>query len=174
MMHLLINKPFPLLSFDSTSDVEVPANISADWVVLFVHPMIPATENVLPDSWMNIPGAAGCTVQSCMFRDIYNEIKNELNTEIIGLSTQPILQQKLAKKRLSLPFELVTDDKLLLKKLLLLPTFLANGKEYYERLTMILKQGTIKKIFHPIEEPGKHIYDVHQYILNKQEKLTND
>lgn len=165
----LLNKPFPKLSFNSTSGIEVPGSFRFEWTVIYVHPMILSSFDEQPKGWMNIPGAAGCTDQSCLFRDVYDEM-SEINTKIFGISNQTTFQQKAAKERLGLPFDLISDEKLLLKKLLHLPTFKVDGKEYYERLTLILKQGIIQKVCYPVKQPGENLHEVYQFILSNQKE----
>ncbi len=77
--------------------------------------------NQLPDGWEQIPGARGCTPQSCSFRDHYSELK-ALGADVYGLSTQTTDYQQEVKNRLHLPFELVSDNNLAFIKALNLPT----------------------------------------------------
>lgn len=171
ILDFLLNKPFPKLSFKSTSGIKVPAEINSVWMVIYIHPMISNSLDDLPKGWMNIPGAVGCTDQSCLFKDVYSDMI-EFNTEIFGISTQPIQQQKVAKNRLGLPFDLMSDEKLLLKEKLHLPTFIVENKEYYKRLTLVLRKGTIQKVYYPVMNPHENLEDVFHFILSNQKKYT--
>lgn len=168
-----LNKNFPKISFNSTSGIEVLANNRSDWIVIYIYPMIPEPETTLPEGWLSIPGAAGCTSQSCTFRDHYSDFI-WLNVKLFGLSSLPIDQQLKAKKRLDLPFELISDDGLTLKRTLGLPTFHADGMEYYERLTLILLNGMIKDVFYPVSNPQAHVHDVLSWLKKTEQENESE
>ena len=113
----------------------------------------------LPDGWDRIPGARGCTPQSCGFRDHYVELK-ALNTGVFGLSTQTTEYQREARDRLHLPFQLVSDSTLRLKSTMRLPSFTLAGMELYKRLTLIVHEGRIEKIFYPVFPPDLNADEV--------------
>jgi peroxiredoxin len=158
MTHLL-NKDFPENTFNSTSGFEAPAHIKSDWLVIYFFPMISDPVSALPEGWLSVPGAAGCTAESCGFRDFHSELK-KLNVKIFGLSSQSIEHQAEAKKRLGLPFDLLSDESLILKRILGLNTFFADGSEYYERITLVIRNGMICKVFYPVLSPQTHVHDV--------------
>src|ERR1051326_4714891 len=120
--------------------------------VIYIYPMTGRPGVPLPDGWDDIPGARGCTPQSCGFRDHYAQL-SALNTAVFGLSAQTTEYQKEARDRLHLPFELLSDSRLILKTLLRLPTFTVAGMELYKRLTLIIETGRIEKVFYPIFPP---------------------
>ena len=113
----------------------------------------------MPDGWDGIPGARGCTPQSCGFRDHYSELASS-KTSVFGLSVQPSAYQFEARDRLHLPFELLSDAELKLKALLQLPTFTVAGRELYKRLTMIIEDGVIVKVFYPVFPPDRNANEV--------------
>jgi len=127
--------------------------------VVYVYPMTGRPGVPLPDGWDGIPGARGCTPQSCAFRDHYSELKS-LNALVFGLSTQTTDYQKEAKDRLHLPFELLSDSGHRLKQLLGLPTFDVAGMELYKRLALIVENGRIQKVFYPVFPPDQNAADV--------------
>jgi peroxiredoxin len=112
----------------------------------------------LPEGWDAIPGARGCTPQSCSFRDNHDELKKYAT--IYGLSSQTSEYQLEAKTRLHLPFELLSDTDFLLKHQLSLPTFSLEGIERYKRLTLIIQDSIIKKVFYPVFPPDQNATDV--------------
>jgi peroxiredoxin len=59
-----------------------------------------------------IPGARGCTPQSCSFRDHFNELRALGVDHLFGLSTQDTAYQREAAERLHLPFPLLSDENL--------------------------------------------------------------
>jgi peroxiredoxin len=103
----------------------------------------------LPDGWDQIPGARGCTPQTCSFRDHYQELK-ALKAEVVGLSVQTTDYQKEMAQRLHLPFQVVSDVDFKFQKALNLPTFVAAGMTLLKRLTIISKAGKIVAVHYPI------------------------
>ena len=109
--------------------------------------------------WNEIPGARGCTPQSCAFRDHFEEIKT-LGAEVLGLSAQPTDQQREARDRLHLPFELLNDAGLAFAGALRLPVFEFGGMMLLKRLTLILRDGGIEKVFYPVFPPDRNAGEV--------------
>ncbi len=134
------------------------ADLEGRWVI-YVYPMTGRPGVPLPDSWDTIPGARGCTPQSCGFRDHYKEL-SELRTGVFGLSAQTSAHQREARDRLHLPFQLLSDSSLQLKNALRLPTFNTAGMELFKRLTVIAQHGTIRKVFYPVFPPDRNADDV--------------
>ena len=132
-------------------------------IVLYFFSMTGRPDRPLPDNWNNIPGAKGCTTQTCLFRDHYDEIVS-LNALPIGISTQTADYNKEMTSRLNITYDVLSDEKLELKNLLKLPIFLINKKEYLQRLTLIVEKNIIKKVFYPINEVDKHIDDVLKWL----------
>jgi len=108
----------------------------------------------LPESWDEIPGARGCTPQSCSFRDHHEEL-GELGARVFGLSTQSTEYQREAAERLRLPFALLSDEGLDFARAAGLPTFEVEGELLTKRLTMILDDGRISKVFYPVFPPNE-------------------
>ncbi|MGJ0535121.1 MAG: peroxiredoxin [Methylocystis sp.] len=134
------------------------AGLRGRWVI-YIYPMTGRPDVPLPDGWDGIPGARGCTPQSCSFRDHYGELET-LNTEVFGLSAQPTDYQLEARDRLHLPFQLLSDPTLRLKVLLRLPTFTVAGMELYKRLTLIIQDGVIEQVFYPVFPPDQSAEEV--------------
>ena len=118
-------------------------------LVIYCYPMTGRPDVPLPDGWDEIPGARGCTPQSCSFRDHYKELQ-ELKAEVIGLSVQTTEYQKEMVERLHLPFPVVSDADYKFQKALGLPTFVASGMTLLKRLTLIVKEGKIVNVHYPI------------------------
>ncbi len=131
--------------------------------VIYIYPMTGQPGVPLPDGWDQIPGARGCTPQSCSFRDHFQSLQ-ALNTNVFGLSSQSTEYQHEAWNRLHLPFPLLSDPTLQLKKILQLPTFEVNtatfSAELYKRLTLIVENGLIVKVFYPVFPPHKNAEQV--------------
>ena len=127
--------------------------------VIYIYPMTGRPGVPLPDGWDGIPGARGCTPQSCAFRDHHAELR-ALKTAVFGLSAQATDYQQEVRERLHLPFQLLSDMNLILKQYLKLPTFNAAGMELYKRMTLITENGKILKVFYPVFPPDRSADDV--------------
>jgi peroxiredoxin len=154
---------FPRLALPATNDANVDPAAIPGCLVIYIYPMTGRPGVPLPDGWDSIPGARGCTPQSCSFRDHYSELQ-ALNTSVFGLSTQTSEYQKEARDRLHLPFELLSDSGLCLKQLLRLPTFTVADKELYKRLTLVIEKGRIQKVFYPVFPPDQSADEVLAWI----------
>ena len=118
-------------------------------LVIYCYPMTGQPNVPLPDGWDQIPGARGCTPQSCAFRDHYQELQS-LGAQVIGLSVQSTEYQKEMVDRLHLPFPVVSDANYQFQKALNMPTFVAAGMTLLKRVTLIANNGLIEAIHYPI------------------------
>ncbi|MGK0247508.1 MAG: peroxiredoxin [Oleispira sp.] len=156
----------PNLALATTNHDQVNfANLSG-YVVIYIYPMTGRPDTELPDGWDQIPGARGCTPQSCSFRDHHEELK-KLNAVVFGLSTQTTDYQKEAAKRLHLPFSLVSDGNLEFIHKLSLPTLEVEGMVLSKRITLVAYSGVIQKVFYPVFPPNENANQVIAY-LNQQ------
>lgn len=118
-------------------------------LVIYCYPMTGQPNVALPNGWDQIPGARGCTPQSCSFRDHYHDLQ-ALGAEVIGLSVQTTEYQKEMADRLHLPFPIVSDVDYQFQKALNMPTFVAGGMTLLKRVTLIANNGVIKGVHYPI------------------------
>lgn len=132
-------------------------------MVLYFFPMTGRPDRQLPKNWNNIPGAKGCTIQTCIFRDNYDEIIS-LNAVPIGISTQKVEDIKEMTERLRVPYDILSDEKLELRNALNLPIFIVEKKNYLKRITLIIEKNIIKKIFYPVNFIDKHIEEVLKWL----------
>jgi peroxiredoxin len=128
--------------------------------VIYIYPRtgVPGVAN--PDGWDMIPGARGCTPQSCSFRDHAGELKALNVGQLLGLSTQDTAYQREAAQRLHLPFPVLSDEKLELTKAMNLPTFVAGGMTLIKRMAWVVDDGQITKVFYPVFPPDKNAEEV--------------
>lgn len=145
----------PDLALASTDGASVNLHDLEGLWVIYVYPMTGRPGLALPDGWDGIPGARGCTPQSCGFRDHYGELQ-ALNTGVFGVSAQTSAYQREARERLHLPFHLLSDSALQLRSTLRLPTFRVAGAELFKRLTLISHDGRIEKVFYPVFPPDQN------------------
>ncbi|WP_211274529.1 peroxiredoxin [Paenibacillus oryzae] len=132
--------------------------------VVYAYPRTSPASGDTPAGWDFIPGARGCTVQSCAFRDHYAELKELGVKRLFGLSTQSTDYQKEAARRLHLPFPLLSDETLAFSRALSLPLFKAGGMTLIQRLTLIINGGRIEHVFYPINQPEKNASDVAKWL----------
>ena len=150
----------PDLELPSTANRRVNlSKISAPRAVIYAYPMTGRPDRQLPKGWDDIPGARGCTPETCGFRDHHKDLA-KLHTEVFGVSTQDTPYQQEMVKRLEVPFEVLSDDRLLLTRALNLPTFTVDGMTLMKRLTLVIKNGRIEHVFYPIFPPDKHAEEV--------------
>jgi peroxiredoxin len=157
--------PDVVLAATDGSDVSL-ARLAGRWVI-YVYPMTGRPGVALPEGWDGIPGARGCTPQSCAFRDHHAELRG-LGTGVFGLSTQKTEYQREARERLHLPFGLLSDSGLELKAALRLPTFAVAGMELYKRLTLIAEEGRIAKVFYPVFPPDRNAGEVLEWLRTQR------
>ena len=128
-------------------------------MILYFFPMTGRPDMPLPENWNTIPGASGCTLQTCKFRDYYDELVS-LNAVPIGISTQTVKYNKEMTNRLAVQFDVLSDENLELKNALCIPSFSLKNKIYFKRLTLIIEKKIVKKVFYPIYPIDKHIDDL--------------
>ena len=149
----------PALTLPSTAGGSVDLSVLAGRTVVYIYPMTGRPGVALPEGWNDIPGARGCTPQSCAFRDHYNELQHH-QTAVYGLSTQDTTYQQEAAARLHLPYPLLSDADFAFAKALSLPTFTIGATSYIKRITLIIADGTIVKVFYPVFPPDKNAGEV--------------
>lgn len=133
--------------------------------VLYAYPRTGAPDGSVPDGWDQIPGARGCTPEACAFRDHHGELLAAGASAVYGLSTQDTAYQREAVERLHLPFAMLSDDGLALTHALRLPTFEVGGHVLLRRLTMIVRDGAVEKVFYPVFPPDAHAAEVLTWLV---------
>ncbi len=128
--------------------------------MVYVYPRTGVPGVDAPPGWDEIPGARGCTPQSCGFRDHYKELKASGVAQLFGLSTQDTAYQQEAASRLHLPFAILSDERLTLTKALNLPTFTTSGMTLLKRMALVIDDGVIAKVFYPVFPPDKNAAEV--------------
>jgi len=162
----LLNSYLPLVSLENQDGNLLKLKRKDTFrIVLYCFPMTGHPKKPLPIGWDNIPGARGCTPQTCSFRDHYDELI-KLNAIPIGLSSQNVDELKEMTTRLKVPYDIVSDTNLYFTNLIKLPIFKVNEKVFIKRLTLIVDNSIIKKVFYPIFPPNLHIHDVINWLKN--------
>jgi peroxiredoxin len=130
-----------------------------DFEVLYVYPRTGRPGQPLLPGWDDIPGARGCTPQSCAFRDHSADLAR-LGATVAGLSAQTLDDQVEFAERNHMPFPIVSDEWLELARDPGLPTFEVEGLTLYKRLALISERGRIVKVFYPVFPPDRNAQDV--------------
>jgi peroxiredoxin len=128
--------------------------------VVYIYPRTGVPGVDAPPGWDDIPGARGCTPQSCSFRDHFAELKALGVARVFGLSTQDTAYQQEAAARLHLPFAILSDEKFALTKALKLPTFTTSGMTLLKRMAWVIDEGKITKVFYPVFPPDQSAAEV--------------
>ncbi|HKG38682.1 MAG TPA: peroxiredoxin [Conexibacter sp.] len=160
----------PTLALPATTGGEIDlAAVAADagTLVLYLYPRTGTPGEPSPDGWDAIPGARGCTPQSCAFRDHAGDLA-ALGARVIGLSAQSAEEQAAFVKREHLPFALLSDPALRLAHELRLPTFEAAGMRLYRRITLVIEDGAIAKVFYPVFPPDRNAADVLTWLRERR------
>lgn len=135
------------------------AELASGRLVAYVYPRTGTPGQASPVGWDDIPGARGCTPQSCAYRDSLDAFAS-LGASVAGISTQSPAEQREFVEREHIPFPLLSDSDLLLAEALSLPTFGVEGMTLYKRLTLVAEAGTIVKVFYPVFPPDRDASEV--------------
>jgi peroxiredoxin len=150
----------PDLELPSTSNRRVNlSKVTAPRTVIYFYPMTGQPGKALPAGWDDIPGARGCTPETCGFRDHHKELAR-LGADVYGVSTQTTDYQQEMVTRLEVPFEVLSDAHFALAKALRLPTFTVQGMTLLKRLTLVARGSEIEHVFYPVFPPDKHAEEV--------------
>jgi peroxiredoxin len=149
----------PPVALPSTAGGEVRLDVLPGRTVLFCYPRTGRPDQELPPGWDAIPGARGCTPEACGFRDRHEQFA-DAGARVLALSTQDTDYQREMAGRLELPFEVVSDAELRLVQALRLPTFEVDGMTLVKRLTLIINDGHIERVFYPVFPPDTHAGEV--------------
>jgi len=150
----------PAVALPSTQGGDVDlAEAARERLVVYVYPHTGTPGEPSPKGWDEIPGARGCTPQSCAFRDLRADLAAH-GAAVIGISTQTPEEQREFAAREHIPYPLLSDHDLKLAEAMRLPTFEADGLHLYKRLTFVAEGGEIVKVFYPVFPPDRNAGDV--------------
>lgn len=151
----LVGMRLPSFPLTATDGSKVDLSKLVGRTVVYAYPRTGQPGQALPTGWDAIPGARGCTPQSCSFRDHFRELQVGGADHLYGLSTQDNAYQREAAERLHLPFLILSDEDLKFTRALRLPTFKVDGMELTKRLTLVIDDGVITHVFYPVFPPDK-------------------
>ena len=157
----------PAVALPATSGGPVDLSRLEGRVVLYVYPRTGRPGRPLPEGWDEIPGARGCTPQTCAFRDHFQELRAAGADHVFGLSTQDTEEQQEAAERLELPFPLLSDGDHRFGAALGLPSFEAEGRLLWKRLALVAEAARIVKVFYPVFPPDRNARDVLEWLTTR-------
>jgi peroxiredoxin len=152
-------------------DVVLPSSMGAthltalatERLVLYVYPQTGPPDRPIPRGWDEVPGARGCTPQSCGFRDHVDELA-AFGARVVGVSSQSLDEQREFASRTRMPFPILSDEQFVLAEALNLPTFEFEGRRFYKRLALIAESGVIVKVFYPVFPPDRNAVEVLEWL----------
>jgi peroxiredoxin len=151
----------------ATNESTVDLSLLKGLVVVYAYPRTGRPDEPNPDGWDAIPGARGCTPQTCSFRDHLTELRSLGVKHLFGLSTQDTAWQREAAERLHLPFSLLSDECLELSTVMRFPLFRTSGMTLLKRMTFILRDGVIEQVFYPVFPPDRNAGEVIDWLRSK-------
>ena len=152
----LTGMTLPSVTLPSTSGSGVDLATLKGLTILYIYPKTGQPGVALPDGWDMIPGARGCTPQSCSFRDHMSDLSALGVDHLFGLSTQTTDYQAEAKERNHLPFDLLSDADLAFARALNLPTFEAGGETLIKRMSLAIRDGQVVDVIYPVFPPDQN------------------
>lgn len=155
----LAGRRLPSVTLPSTGAIDITLSAEPGWVVIYFYPMTGQPDQPPMLGWDKIPGARGCTPQCCAFRDRYPDFRR-LGAKVFGVSSQRLEEQREAAQRLRLPFDLLNDSNLALASALQLPTFEHDFARLIRRVTLVVKDAVIKKVYYPVFPPHLNPTDI--------------
>ncbi len=160
----LLNKSLPSILLPNQSGNLLKLNREETFrLVIYFYSLTGNPNKKLPENWKSIPGAEGCTLENCNFRDNYEKLI-QLNALPIGISTQTVDDIKEMTKRIGLQFDVLSDSNLICTQKLNLPTFEVNNSTFYKRFTIIVEKNIIKKVFYPVVSVNKHVDNILKWL----------
>lgn len=164
----LIGQKVATVSLSATDGRSIDLSKQPGRVVVYAYPRTGLPDVPNPEGWDDIPGARGCSPQSCAFRDHFKELQSLGVAAVFGLSTQDTTYQREAVERLHLPFPILSDEDLVLRHAMNLPTFTVEGMTLFKRFTLIIDDGCIEHVFYPVFPPDQNAPAVIAWLKSDQ------
>jgi peroxiredoxin len=153
----------PVVGGGGAGQFDLRSRAASGTLVAFVYPRTGTPGVALPPGWDDIPGARGCTPQSCAFRDRHSALAG-LGAGVVGISAMDPAEQAAFAEREEIPYPLLNDGPLRLRDELGLPTFDVHGTTLYKRLTLVARRGRIEKVFYPVFPPDRNAAEVEAWL----------
>ncbi len=134
---------------------------TSGWRVVYFFPGAFAPDRPgYPAGWGDVPGAAGCTLESTTYAAHHPEYV-AAGADVVGVSSQATEEQAAFADHAGLPFPLLSDVELRLSTALRLPAFRVAGTDRYKRQTLLLDAaGTVRHAQMPITDPAGSVTEM--------------
>lgn len=156
----------------TTGDGVLLSELGPGRTIIYIYPLTGGPGVDLPRGWDEIPGARGCTTEACDFRDHNEDLRDAGVVRLFGLSSQETPYQQELVERLNLPFPMLSDPALDLAEALNLPSFEAGGQVLFKRVTLVIVEEMIEKVFYPVFPPNQHAQEVLLWLKSHPEGTT--
>jgi peroxiredoxin len=166
----LADLPLPDVTLAATDGAQVNLARLSGRTVVYIYPRTGRPGHAMPTGWNAIPGARGCTPQSCSFRDHFDELRSLGVRQLYGLSTQDSDYQREAVERLHLPFAILSDAEFAFQRALRLPTFEVDGMVLLKRMALVIDDGKITKVFYPVFPPDRSAAEIVAWLRSVPER----
>lgn len=163
----LCGMSLPAIQLKATSGRSVSLQTLNQPTIIFFYPRTGEPDKPAPADWDLIPGARGCTPQSCGFRDLYREFQ-QLGYQIFGFSSQDTDYQKEFVQRNHIPFEILSDAQFEFIDYMNLPTFEYEGLRLVKRMAWVIQEGVVQKVFYPIFPPNENASAVLSWLKSRR------
>lgn len=167
--NVLIGRRLPAISLPCTTGMDIDLTSLSGWCVIFIYPRTGNPKVPAPEGLSGITGARGCTPQACGFRDNRDQLADSGISNIFGLSTQLNAFQQELVERMSLNYSLLSDPNCKLASSLGLKTFNVEGQTFYARITLIIHDGLVVKVFEDIQDPAANAAEVLTWVAQTRE-----
>ncbi|MGA8047960.1 MAG: peroxiredoxin [Dermatophilaceae bacterium] len=165
----LIGRAMPIARLRATTGSVVDlSDLPMGRSVVFVYPRTARPGRPMPPGWDEVAGARGCTAELCGIRDSSAELRYAGAVGIFGLSAQDAAYQSEAARRLELDYPLLADPTRQVGRTLGLPTFTVSGTTVYQRLTLVVQDGVVEHVFHPVPAPESHAAEVARWLAARR------
>jgi peroxiredoxin len=157
--HLRPGMRLPPVVLHSTDGSWVDPAALTERSLLIVYPWTGRPGHPNPPNWDDIPGAHGSTPELEGFRDHADAFAG-MGVRLFGLSRQTADYHRELVARLGLSFPILSDAEGRFTTALHLPCFTAGGETYLKRLTLLVEDGCIDRVFYPVPDPAGHAAEV--------------
>lgn len=165
----LAGMPLPSISLPATDGTSVDLAKLSGRSVVFIYPRTGLPDVDSPPGWDQIAGLRGCTPQTCRYRDSYEQFLT-LGVRLFGLSSQESSYQQEMVSRLHLPFLVLSDAELKFARALSLPTVTIDGMTVIKRISLVIEESVIRKVFYPVFPPDQSAEHVLNWLRANQTK----
>jgi peroxiredoxin len=157
----LLSKPLPALEMEWMPGewIDISA-LGSDPLVLYCHPGAEPDAVVLDCEEQTL----GADAAECRAFAEHSLELACLRHRVVGVSSQSASATLRLASAEALPHVVLSDDRLELAEEMGLPTFEVDGTCLYERLTLIVRDGRVEKVFYPVPDPATHAAEVAEWL----------